>query len=154
MVLRRRVFYKLPKWIRLHSFEVFLSGLCALSAIPLLLGETSAQSVEAILPRWIVFCWALTLLWGPVLTVSGLYMGIRLSYPDRLFWQRLEAWGLSMLAYVGYLYSLCIFLFLGVDSLVAAAIILGFGMTCHFRVLAILVGIYEFLEGIGAKHGR
>lgn len=155
MHFRRKVFYALPMWARENSFETFMSILCIFAAAPLIGGQVEADSVEATLPYFIVATWGVALAVGPVLTIFGLVMQARTRYPRRIFFQRLEAWGLSMLAYVGYLYSLAIFLLNPSGGFVAAMIILGFGLTCHFRELAVMIQIADFLEGIGVtKNGR
>jgi hypothetical protein len=71
----RRVFYS----VVLTSVEFFLAVIALLSGIPVLLDPFSltfvSNSVQQLMPLWMVDAWALQLVVGGVITMSGILRG-------------------------------------------------------------------------------
>jgi hypothetical protein len=127
---------RLAKWVvshtplplLLHPFEVFLAFLCVISGLPMLLQVTPRpNSLEALLPAWLVFTWGVILVSGGLLTLVGT---VRRSEP----WERS---GVGVLGFASVAYSIAIFLAVGVGGSVAGAIVLAFGLACWFRYLTL-----------------
>lgn len=151
--VRRRVYKRVPRWIRKHDFELFAAFLCLLAGVPLLLvDEVDAQSVDATLPLPLVRVWALFLALAPLAVALGLYKSSNLPISEGTSWMRLEAFGLRALAYAGYVYGLCIFFANGFHALPALAIIVAFSLTCHSRATAVVTKVEEYLDALGASH--
>lgn len=147
--LRRRVYRRLPEWIRRNDFEVFTASLGLLSGIPLMLGKYEPYSIEQQLPRLIVMVWGLVLTLGCTLTLIGVIMGARTVFPKRVFWMRVEALGLTALAYFCYLYAICLFGVAFSQGGLAATFILGFGGVCHVRQASIQLELEEYRRTLG-----
>jgi len=147
--IRRRVYRLIPDWYRKNDFEIFASLLCFFAGIPLLLGDIRPASLEATLPIWVVIVWAYVISFSPALIIIGLLKRGSRSISESIFWIRVEAMGLTALAYSSYIYSIAI-----VTSNVgmgwpAAMLIVAFGLTCHTRELGLQVRIGDFLLGLG-----
>lgn len=125
-----------------------------ISGVPLIFHKVDAQSVEAVMPPIFVFIWGWILVFGCGAILVGVFQGSRKTFPDRIFWMRVEAIGLTALAYYCYIYTICI---LGLNHLgawSAAIIILAFGGTCHIREAAVHQEIYEYQVGLGLNQGQ
>jgi hypothetical protein len=149
--LRRRIYRKLPNWLKKHDFEVFASVLGMFSGLPVLLGKVDPQSVEALLPGPVVFAWGLTLVFGCLCVLIGVFQGSRRTYPKRIFWMRVEALGLTALAYYCYIYAVCILGFNFTNGYPAAMLILTFGGVCHVREATIHMEIEEYRASLGLR---
>lgn len=152
--IRRKIYRRLPGWMKSHDFEVFVSSLGLLSGVPIIFGGVKPQSVDALLPHQVVFLWGLTLVLGCGTVLLGIFQGSRRIYPDKIFWMRIEALGLTALAYFCYIYTVCILGFNFSGGWSAAMIILGFGLTCHVREAAILIEAEEYRVTVGLKGRR
>ena len=112
-----------------HPFQTYLLLLSVISGVPLLFGEPAADSIEYALPPWLVYYWAASLSGGALLALSGSFLPRR-NYATSL---TMERSGLYLTGAAAVVYGLCILYFRGQGSLVAAAITLGFGLSCLRR---------------------
>jgi hypothetical protein len=64
---------------------------------------------------------------------------------------RVEALGLTALAYYCYLYTVCIIGFNFASGRSASMIILAFGVTCHIREAAVMTEIDEYRRTLGLE---
>lgn len=140
--VRQWVYNHTPLWFRLHSFELFTALLCVLGGIPLLLGKTDPGSLEAAMPSTFILVWGVMLVAGPAAILPGLILANRAELEeDEIFWRRVEAWGLSALAYSAYIYAFVAMFTNFQTGFVAGLLILDFGFTCHIRELEIMLRI-------------
>lgn len=150
--IRRSVYLRIPEWIRRRDFELFTALLCFTAGVPLLLtGDVDAASLEATLPFSVVMMWAGVLTTGPVFIVAGLWRAHRVGVVRGVPWLRLEALGLRLLAYAGYLYAAIVSISYFGDhgSLPAAAfIIAAFALTCHSRATGVNIRLEDFLDSL------
>lgn len=146
---RRMVYKRLPRWMRNHDFEIFAAVLTVFAGLPLLFGQVASASVESLLPLFVVKVWAFVLTLGGILIMTGVFMTYKTMFPQRAFWMRIEALGLTALAYACYLYSICIIAVTLVASWPAAMLVLAFGLTCHTRELAVQLQLADFRSGMG-----
>lgn len=147
--IRRRIYARLPKWIKRHDFEIFAAVLSIFAGVPMLLGEVRAGSVYELLPPILVTTWAFILVLGGTLILVGVVLASRRVYPEKIFWMRMEALGLTALAYFCYLYCLTILLVALGDGWSAAMLILAFGGTSHVREVAIQIELEEYRRTLG-----
>lgn len=112
-----------------HPFQTYLLLLCVVSGLPLLFGEPAADSIEAALPPWLVYYWAASLSGGALLALAGSFL-VRNNYANALTAERA---GLYFAGAAGVVYGAAIFIGRGQGALVAAAITLGFGLSCLRR---------------------
>lgn len=154
--LRRKVYAKLPQWLKSHDFEVFSATLAILGGLPLVLGQVKPGSPEELLPQALIIVWGLVLTLGGCLTLVGVVLSSYRPYPDRAFWMRMEALGLTSLAYFCYLYDLCLWVVNFRATWTASAIILAFGVICHVRRVSVIMELEGFRWGLGldSKVGR
>ena len=144
------IFRHIPRWLRTHDFEAFISLLCFLAGVPLLFStEYGADSVESLLPLWAVKVWASVLTVCPVFIILGLFMSSRVRFPARMVWLRLEVLGLTGLSYVGYMYFFAILTYAPYTRWVSAMIVLAFALTCHTREITLQVRIISYRVGVG-----
>lgn len=149
--MRRKVYSRLPTWLKKHDFELFAAVLSVMGGLPLVFGQVEAGSVDALLPRPLVFVWGLVLVLGGLSVIVGVVVGVRKKYPDRAFWMRLEAVGLTGLAYFCYLYAVCIWGVAPSGAWLGSLIILAFGVTCHVREAAVLMKLEDYRLGLGLE---
>lgn len=149
--LRRRIYRRLPRWMKEHDFEVFAAFLGIAAGLPILLGEVQPASPETLLPRAVVFIWALVMVAGCSAVLVGVITASRLVYPERIFWMRVEALGLTALAYFCYIYSVCVLGTSITTGWSAGMIIFAFGGVCHVREVAIQVELEEYRKSLGLK---
>lgn len=149
--IRRWVLSHTPEWLREHSFEIFVSLLCLFAGIPLIFGRVDPRSLEAALPTPLVLVWGLILTLGPIAMLSGVIGANRGNKPleERVFYARIEAWGLSALAYASYIYAGAILSQLSGAGWVASMLVIAFGGTCHIREIDIQLRITEIRAGVG-----
>lgn len=141
----------MPIWLQKHDFEVFVAFLGLISGVPFVLHKVQAKSVEAVLPEPVVRTWGLVLVLGCAAILLGVFQSSRKAYPNRILWMRVEALGLTALAYYCYIYTCCIVAFNGFDAWPAAMIILAFGGTCHLREASVHQEIYEYRVDLGLQ---
>jgi hypothetical protein len=149
--IRAWVYAHIPKWMQERDFEIFTALLCFVAGIPLLItNDYRSGAIEETLPFVLVKLWAIVLTVAPVLIFLGIVKSVRIkTYPKKAVWLRIEALGLTGLAYVGYVYALSIISTAGREGVVAAAIVLVFSLTCHSREIGIQVELEHFREGLG-----
>ena len=136
-----RILYRTPNVLLEEPFEAFVSVLCFMSGIPLVLGIVDAQSVEATLPHPLVAAWGVTLLVGSAATLAGLRLTHGTTNFHRVMTGRnLERFGLQCLTYAAALYAACIFVFIGKDGAVNGGILIAFALTCAAKVLVLSAG--------------
>lgn len=149
--LRRRIYNRLPRWLKRHDFEVLAAILCIAGGLPILFGQVQPASPEQLLPQVVVLAWAFTLVAGGVCILIGIMVGVQKLFPARVFWMRVEALGLTALAYASYIYMICI---LGVSAQtgwVAGMITLAFGGICHVRSAAINIELEAYRRDLGLE---
>jgi hypothetical protein len=128
---------RLPLPILLYPFDIFLGGLCVLSGIPLLLAYTpQPDSLEALLPTWLVFAWGAELVVGGGTLVVGTVRE----------WRTLQRFGLVLLGPAAIVYAIAIVFTAGRSGLVAAAIVLAFGLACLIKLVTLSVVRTAILE--------
>lgn len=149
--LRRKIYAKLPRWLKRHDFEAFAAVLSIVGGLPILFGQVEPASPEAILPAVIVYAWATILVLGGVAVLVGIVMGSRHVHPERVFWMRVEALGLTALAYFSYIYMVCILAVSAKTGWPAAMIILAFGSVCHVREVAIQMELEQFRRNLSLE---
>ncbi len=149
--LRRKIYAKLPNWMKNHDFEVFVSFLGLVSGIPIVTGQVTPTSVTAILPEIVVNIWGWVLIIGCCAVLGGIVQGSRFTYPRRAFWMRVEALGLTALAYYCYIYSICILGYNLTGGWVSAMFILGFGATSHVREATIQIQLEQYRLTLGLQ---
>lgn len=149
--LRRKIYRKLPRWLKNYDFEVFASSLGVLGGLPLMFGQVKPSSVDALLPHTVVQVWGAVLTFGCLAVFLGIYHSSRKHYPDKIFWMRVEAVGLTALAYFCYLYVLCLLLVAFQSAWVGIMIILAFGATCHVREATINIELEQYRLSLGLE---
>lgn len=152
--VRRWVYARIPEWIRRRDFEVFTAALCLTASIPILFFNQEPGQATVILPGAVEYGWSITLFLGPLLVISGIYMNTRhWSRPERgIVWARIEALGLTMLAYVGYIYWGCIAYVVGIsNALFASTVVLAFAFICHVREIQIQLDIVSYKSAMGVE---
>lgn len=155
--LRRRIYARLPEWVRSRDFELFTLLLCFTGGIPLLLtSHAEATSMDAQVHPYVLISWALVLVFAPLLVVYGARKAHKKTGLQTFRWIRWEVFGLRMLAYAAYLYAAVILANSLTDKGVfqpAVSIIVIFGLTCTSRAWGLLEDIEEFWERMGAGSG-
>lgn len=111
-----------------HPFQTFMLALVVVSSIPLVFGRVAAGSIEETLPAWAAFAWGFGLLTGAVLALVGSFW--RGAYDTALMLERI---GLNFAGFAAVVYGLAIPIIGGWRGLTAAAITLGFGVSCLIR---------------------
>jgi hypothetical protein len=112
-----------------HPFQTFLLALCVVSGIPQLFGRTTAESVEAQLPLWLVTAWGGCLVVGAILGLVGAHVWRR-DYATAL---TLERVGLYLAGAAAVVYSILVARYAGISGALAGSIILAFGLACIRR---------------------
>lgn len=152
---RRWVYKWIPAWLKRRDFEIFTSVLCLSVGIPVVFGGLSAGESPRALPQTVEYIWSLNLVIGPILVLVGIYMSNRRTYQEMpaesLVWYRVEALGLTILAYVGYIFVLAIIMANGTSTLTATALILALALTCHLREVTIQLDIADFKLAVGVR---
>lgn len=121
--LRWKLLQRIPQSILLHPFEVYIAGLAVLSGAPLLIGKPGPETINAVLPLWLVRVWGTMLITGALLVLIGLLR------PRG----RLERLGHTLLAPASLVYGLAIIAAIGWRGLIAGFIVTGFGLACMTR---------------------
>lgn len=131
--LRRRLYLMIPEWIRKRDFELFTATLCILAGIPLLTNGVDASSMEAALWGPVVKAWAAVLTLAPIAVVMGIWRAHKHQKTQKAIkWLRVEASGLRLLTYAGYLYAVIVFMS-PFPTEGQEYIITLFALTCHSR---------------------
>lgn len=151
--MRRWVLRHIPMWVLQHNFELLVGFLCLVGGVPLLFGKVDPTSLEATLPTPLVFVWGLILTIGPLAMLVGVIGASRESKPveERVVFERIEAWGLSALAYAAYIYAGAILSHLNSQGWIAGMLVLAFGATCHIREIDIQLQLTELRYGAGLQ---
>lgn len=150
--VRRWVRKHIPTWLVLYDFEIFVALLCLLAGVPYLLGEVDPASLEAKLPKELVTVWGFILTIGPLAILIGIFKHYRaVRIEDRVFWCRIEAWGLSALAYSAYIYASAILLNLPTQGWIAAMLVYAFGAVCHVREIDLQLQVVETRAKMGLQ---
>lgn len=147
--VRRKVYNRIPMWFRKNDFEIFTSLLSFSAGLPIVLGRVEPTALEATLPTLLVTAWAWILLMSPIMVITGLYKRSKRPVAEGVFWIRVEAIGLTALAYSSYIYTIAILTISPVQGWAACMMILAFGFTCHTRELGLQVKIADLLLGLG-----
>lgn len=107
----------------LHSSESFIALLCGLSSVSYLAGAPQPRTIDALLPFWLRFTWGAYLLFGGVLTLLGLVVGIR----------RVEKAGLLLLSGPAVVYGVAIVAAAGWRAVFPAGITFAFAAAFSVR---------------------
>lgn len=151
--IRRWILSRVPPWIRERDFQIFASILIFVAGLPLLFGEPAPGSIESALPPLLIKVWASVLVIGPVAIFVGAFMGYRRRFPERITWMRVEAWGLTALAYACYGYAAVILAAEVPGSGIPVAMVLTLGIVSHLREASIQLDVADFKEAIGIGTG-
>jgi hypothetical protein len=110
-----------------NPFETYLLGACVIQGYAVLSRIAQPQSVQALLPPWLRILWAVLLLIGGALAVSGLY------WRDPLTGIEIKRVGLVAAGGGTCAYGVAL-MFFGPQGLVAAMTCLAFAVACMVRV--------------------
>lgn len=152
--VRRWVYLHIPEWLRKRDFEVFTAFLCLTASIPVVFGGRSGGQAASEMPPPVEYGWNVALFIGPILVLLGIFYSTRYGQePERsILWYRIEALGLTMLAYVGYLYTIAIMFWAGtLNAVFASAVILTFALTCHMREVQIQLDLLTYKSAVGVQ---
>jgi hypothetical protein len=148
--VRRRIYSRIPEWVRRNDFQLFAAFLCASAGVPLLVTHhVEASSIDATLPYGLVKAWSAMLVLAPACIAVGLAKAANRPISEVTFWLRLEAYGLRALAYASYVYAVCIVVVNGFTVAPALSIILAFALTCHSRSTAVTIRVEDYLDHLG-----
>lgn len=149
--VRKKLYDKIPLWIKKHDFELFTAVLCLTAGIPLLTGNVRSDSVESQLPSIIVTGWGICLVLGPIFIYLGVfkaYTGVK-DLITHIFWMRLEALGLTMLAWASLVFGVCVLSVNLYGGWLAAMLTFSLFLTCLSRELYIQNKIEMYKTGVG-----
>lgn len=122
----------LPTVVLEQPWAIFIKALCILSGVTTFAGPAPG-SIEAVLPRPIVYLWSSTLVLGAAAALWGLL---------RPRARRLEIAGLIWLGTAACVYAATIWLRFGLGGAIPSGIVGGFGTAALIRALAVYVS-YE-----------
>lgn len=134
-----RVALHLPPILLDQPWGIFVKVLCVISGLGTFVGPQPG-SLEATLPRALVFLWSITLVLGATFALCGLFR------PK--VW-RLEVAGLIWLGTASIVYGVAILAHAGWSGAVPGSIILGFGLASLVRSLAVYVTYEVAREAAG-----
>lgn len=120
------------------AFELLIAYLCVVAGLPLALGAPPPNSIQRILPSWLVHCWGATLFIGGVLIVLGL--ALRRGAPGisrLLVGLRIEQAGLLPMAAGAAVFSLVITVAAGWPGVFAGGTYLMFAAACLLRTVEV-----------------
>jgi len=124
-----------------HPFEIFVLYLAFLTALPTMLGIAPAPgSVREALPTWVTIGWAAALCLGSGVALFGVY------WKERATGLICEQLGLAMVGVASLVYCFCVLYVIGPDSMIAVAIVGGFGISClrrYWQIQHILDQVHE-----------
>lgn len=143
----RVITYVDPLHLGRHPFQTYLMVLGLISSIALLLSRTEPASLEATLPEWLVYLWAVMLVTGCALALVGAYWPR--SYTAALTMERI---GLDFTGIAGLIYGVGVMIFGGMSALLAAAIVLAFGAACLVRARDIALIFHTSSKIIRKNH--
>lgn len=134
----RNIIYVDPLHAGRHPFQLFLLGLCMVSALTLFLAGIEPGSLEALtLHPVIVYMWNISLVGGAIMAFTGIYW--RGEYDTAL---TLERVGLNFSGIFAVIYGIIIVTAAGFSAVVAASITVGFGVACLRRARDIGIVFY------------
>lgn len=151
---RRMVVYRWllqhARWVVRESHEGFVSLLCVIAGVPLVFGEVDAQSMDALVPTPVVVLWGTVLVIGGLATLIGLVRGYstKVAFTRALAYRRLEYYGLTLLWWVGVIYTIAVALAAGQRGFPGVMIILAFALTCGVRAFIVHTEIEIDIHGI------
>lgn len=121
----------IPAVVLAEPWAFFVKSLCIVSGLSTFVGPAPG-SIDAALPPALVFLWSATLVGGSAAALYGLVR------PNR---QRVEITGLIWLGTAAVVYAAAILAAFRLDGLVAAGIVLAFGLAALIRALAVYVTV-------------
>lgn len=114
-----------------HPFQIYILSLCILSGALLLLNRQEPSAIQQLLPQWMRVVWAVMLTFGAALALFGSYWpGGKAGAANSLTVERI---GLSIVGAAAIVYGFAIIVVASLPGMVAAAITLGFGLSCLRR---------------------
>ncbi len=127
----------LPDFLRTNTFEGVVAFIGMLSGVLFILDIYGSPALDRLLPDILVRAWGLTVIFG----ACGAYLGLIKSYTETqlsefVFWQRILAWGLTLIAYSAYVYiiALCLLGNIAITAITFAAIV---GVTSNLKEVMI-----------------
>lgn len=111
---------------------VFVLALSVFSGITALALQVAPESLEALLPKWGIFVWGLTLALGSAVTLLGmLFQSVNGIITEQI--------GNAMVGAATIFYAVIAFWFVGFDALQTVGIILAWGIACALRWIQLQV---------------
>lgn len=119
-----------------HPFERYLLFLAVVGSLPIIIGKPTSGSIESTLPLFVVIAWGVLLLLGCAIALIGVYWPLKepvtpASFVTSLFLERL---GLALAYPTALVYSAIIVIVAGIDGVLVAALVAGFGWACRRRM--------------------
>lgn len=105
---------------------VFILSLCVITGLPMLFLHLEPGSISALIPHWAAFVWGFCLVFGAGLTLAGMSK-------DSIEGILAEQIGSVVVGCATVFYSATAIFAVGVSALWAAAIMLGWGLSCFWR---------------------
>jgi hypothetical protein len=136
MRLRLWLLDHLPDGLLAHPAEWFIAFLCAMSGISTLLGLTSPEAVERVLPTPVYALWGICLVAGSAAYACGL-SSIRFTATGTYVVTRVSCYrlGLRLLATASLVFAASILIVSGWDGSVLALLL--FAAMCAIRLLVL-----------------
>lgn len=113
---------------RRNPDTLFVLSLLLLAGLGQLASGAESGSVEELVPRWLLTGWALLLIGGAGISLTGLL------WPGRLTGLSIEAVGRSMLGPAALAYSVAVASVGGADAALVVALLLGLAAASFWRV--------------------
>lgn len=124
----RRAVYGDPLYAGRHPFQTYLLALCVISGVPKLFGVTTSESIDAELPEWLAYAWGFMLSAGSLAALVGAYWRGQLATALTV-----ERAGLAAVGAAAIVYGVVIVVAVHLPGLLAAGIVVGFGLFCVRR---------------------
>lgn len=127
-----------PSPILSEPFELFIAICGVFAGIPYLTGHIRAGSLDQLLPWWLVRAWGGELIFGGIMTVTGLLLRKPI----------IERGGILPLGLAAFIYALSIAYFAGLSGIYIILVDVGFGIAAVSRYIAIRVAQHLVQEVI------
>lgn len=105
---------------------VFVLGASVLAGVTAIVVQSSPPTLEALLPRWGVILWGISLVFGSALTLFGM----ALKGPDGI---QLEQLGSVILGVATAYYAVLVLFTVGTPAIMPVSITLAWGIACLLR---------------------
>lgn len=105
---------------------VFILSLAIVAALPLIITGARPESIEALLPRWAVVLWGISLLAGAAVTLAGMSR----QTVDGIITEQV---GSVLTGFATIIYGVTLFSVGEVEALLTCSFVWGFGISCFWR---------------------